>query len=418
MRILMLSINYAPEPTGFAPHVATLCEHLASRGHDVMVLTGFPFAPYWSRWPEYKGQLTKREYLNGVQVVRLTHFIPRRAGHMLQRLLMEGSFCQMAVGVLLTQMRPRWDVILYVGAQPSIAMLAKWMAHACRIPYVVSIQDLAAQAAAGVGIVKAPWLVRLLDKFEYSAYNSASGAMVLCEAFRSALVCHGYPAERIRVIASPVDVERIRPIPPDPSFRQEQQLAQNDFVVLYSGSMGLKQGLTNVVEAARLLEGSCPVIKWVLVGEGELKPVLHELVRKYDLGEQVRVLPLQPEARMSAMFSSANVLLLNQLSTVKDTVIPSKLLTYMAAGRGVLAAVSPSSQAAILLDKAQGGLLVKPEDPVALANAVKHLQAGPDALRAMGQHNREYAEKNFDQRRVVAAQEAFLLEIVGDGHRG
>jgi len=411
MNLLVLSINYAPESTGFAPHVSALCEYLVGQGHGVTVLTGFPFAPNWSRWPEYKGQFIKREHLNGIQVVRLTHFIPRRAGQMLQRLLMEGSFCLMALCLSLTKVGSDWDLILYVGSQPSIAMLAKWLARIRSIPYIVSIQDLAAQAAAGVGIVKAPRLVRILDRFEYLAYGGASGAIVLCEAFQSALIAHGYPAERIRVIRSPVDIERIRPVMPDPAFRQNQHFAEDDFVVLYSGSMGLKQGLANVVEAAKLLKDKCPVVKWLLIGDGELKPVLQELVARYDLGERVRLLPLQSEGYMSTMFASADILLLSQLSAVKDTVIPSKLLTYMAAGRGVLAVASPSSQAAILLNDAKGGLLVQPEDPVALAHAVKHLQAKPDALENMGRRNREYAEKNFDQRRIVAAQEAFLLEI-------
>ena len=416
MNILVLSINYSPEPTGFAQHVANLCEDLARKGHDVMVLTGFPFAPYWSRWPEYKGRFITREHINGVQVVRVTHYIPRRAGKMLQRLLMEGSFCLMALCLSLTKVGSDWDMILYVGSQPSIAMLAKWMARVRRIPYVVNIQDLAAQAAAGVGIVKAPRLVRILDRFEYLAYGGASGAIVLCEAFRSALIAHGYPAEHIRVICSPVDIERIRPVLPDPAFRKNQHFAEEDFVVLYSGSMGLKQGLANVVEAAKLLKDKCPVVKWVLIGDGELKPVLQELVARYDLGERVRLLPLQSEAYMSTVFASSDILLLSQLSAVNDTVIPCKLLTYMAAGRGVLAVVSPSSQAAILLNDAQGGLLVQPEDPVALAHAVKHLQAKPDALENMGRRNREYAEKNFDQRRIVAAQVAFLLEIAAEAY--
>ena len=155
MNVLVLSINYSPEPTGFAPHITTLCEHLASKGHNVLVLTGFPFAPFWSRWPEYKGQFIKREKLNGVQVVRLSHFIPRRAGQMLQRLLMEGSFCLMAACISFINIISKWDLVFYVGAQPSIAMLAKLIARIRYIAYVVCIQDLAAQAAAGVDIVKA-----------------------------------------------------------------------------------------------------------------------------------------------------------------------------------------------------------------------------------------------------------------------
>jgi colanic acid biosynthesis glycosyl transferase WcaI len=376
-------------------------------------MTGFPFAPYWKRWPDYRGKFIARGTIDGVKVIRLTHFIPRHAGQMIQRLFMEGSFCLLAglVGVLYLY---SCNVIVYVGAQPSIAMLAKVMGWLRRVPYVVNINDLAAQAAADVEMVKFPWLQKILDRFEFSAYRGAGGAMVLCESFQEALIAHDYPPNRIRVIRSPVDLDLIRPLPAEGCFRREHNLSPDDFVVLFSGSMGLKQGLTNVVEAAQLLKDECPLVKWILVGDGELMPTPRTLIAKHDLAEQVSILPLQPKAEMSAMFSSADVLLLNQLSNMKDTVIPSKLLTYMAAGRTVLAAVNESSQAATLLRESQGGIIVVPESPTALATAVNQLQADRTGLAEMGRRNRQYAEKHFDQREIVAAQEKFLLEVVSN----
>jgi colanic acid biosynthesis glycosyl transferase WcaI len=242
--------------------------------------------------------------------------------------------------------------------------------------------------------------------------------MVLCESFREALIADDYPPNRIRVIRSPVDLDLIRPLPAEGCFRRKHNLSPDDFIVLFSGSMGLKQGLTNVVEAAQLLRGECPHVKWILVGDGELMPILQKLIARYDLSELVRLLPLQPEAEMSAMFSAADVLLLNQLSNMKDAVIPSKLLTYMAAGRPVVAAVNTSSEAATLVRNSDGGIIVTPEDPTALAQAVNQLHADPTGLAEIGRRNREYAEKHFDQREIVSAQETFLLEVVSNrvGH--
>ena len=102
---------------------------------------------------------------------------------------------------------------------------------------------------------------------------------------------------------------------------------------------------------------------------------------------------------------------------MKDTVVPSKLLTYMAAGRPVLAAVNSTSQGAEILREADGGLLVMPDDPLALAAGVQALAAAsPETLRAMGLRNRQYAETHFDQRAVVAQHEAFILEKMAVPH--
>src|SRR5207247_2287059 len=96
VKLLILTINYWPEPTGFSPHTTALAEHLARVGHQVTVITGFPFAPTWKRWPAYRREFVRRESINGVPLVRVTHFIPRRPAIAWQRMTMEASFCASA----------------------------------------------------------------------------------------------------------------------------------------------------------------------------------------------------------------------------------------------------------------------------------------------------------------------------------
>lgn len=418
MKLLVLGMNYAPEQTGIAPHTTALCEYLAGQGHKIIVLTGFPWYPEWARWPAYRGLGVQHEDRHQVTVWRLPHFIPHRPGSVLNRIGLEGSFCVLAIRLLVRQLRYALrgiDGVMYTGAQPSLAMLARGIARWCGVPYVVKITDLATQAATDVGIVRAPWLRQSLASFEYAAYARASGAIVLCEGFQEALLARQYPREQIRIIRDSVDLEQIRPSPYGARFRQTAGLTGDDFVVMHSGSMGQKQGLANVINAARLLKDTCPAIKWVLVGDGEVKLTLQRLVATHGLSGQVRFLPFQPEAEMSAMLSAADVLLLNQLRSMKDSVLPSKLMMYMASGRPVLAAVNATSQAAVLLQDARGGIPVQPEDPAALAQAVQDWQGRQEALQKMGRCNRVYAEQHFDQRKIVAAQEEFLTDILNQG---
>ena len=407
MRILVFTINYTPEATGFAPHVAGACEYLASRGHAVTVITGFPFAPRWKRFEAYRGRFIAKARINGVTVWRVTHFIPRRAASVLQRLLMEASFCLTSLFLVPVWVRARFDLIWYVGAQPSIAMLARFTAAILRVPYVVNIQDLATDAARDVGIVRRRFLLRWLRRFEFAAYRKAAAAMVLSRSFRDALVEEGYSADRVHIIRSPIDTEAIRPVPRDPSFRSEAGVADDDFVVLFAGSMGLKQGLSNVIEAARLLRAEHADVKWILVGDGEQAAALRARIAELVLTNHVRMMPLQDSAMMAAMFAAADLLLLNQVGAVKDTVVPSKLLTYMAAGKAILASVNAQSQGAAILNEAGGGIIIPPDDPHALARAVVAAKQS-DSLAAMGARDRAYAEEHFDQRKVFAELEDVL----------
>lgn len=409
-RFFIVSINYAPE---VAPKTTAYAEHLARQGHTVHVFTGFPFAPDWVRRKEYRGRLFSRERAGNLTVHRLTHFIPRRPSSVLQRIVMEGSFSVAAFVPMVAMIiagTDRPDAVLYIGAQPALAMLARVVATLAGCPYFVNVTDLAARAALDVGIVGRR-LSRVLEAFEFAAYRKAEGAFVLCRSFEEALAARGYPAGRIHLIRDPTDLELIRPVPRDGAFRARYGIPVSAFVVLQAGSMGLKQGLMNVVAAANLARDTN--ICWVLVGAGEARSDLIEATRRQGLERSVRFVPFQPGNEISGMFASADVLLLNQLSAVKDTVIPSKLLTYMASGRPVLAAVNPTSQAAEIVRDADGGILVAPEDPEALSAAARWFRTqNADTMAAFGARNRAYAEAHFDQRKIVAAHEAFMLNMM------
>ena len=177
-RFFIVTINYAPEPSGFAPHATALAEHLARQGHDVSVFTGFPFAPEWRRRREDRGRVWSTERSGNVGVHRVTHFIPRRPSSVVQRIAMEASFgvtgFAAMLGVVLRTGRP--DAVLYIGAQPALAMLARVFAALVARPYFVRITDLAARAALDVGILGGR-LSRLLETFGYTSDGGCGGPL-------------------------------------------------------------------------------------------------------------------------------------------------------------------------------------------------------------------------------------------------
>ena len=146
------------------------------------------------------------------------------------------------------------------------------------------------------------------------------------------------------------------------------------------------------------------------MGQGEERKKLEEDISNRNL-TNVRMLPLQPAEALSRMYSSADVLLLNQSASIQDAVIPSKLLTYMAAGRPIVAAVSERSEAARQVLRGNCGVVVPAENPRALVEAVLALRRDPALRHELGANGRAYVEAHFTKDRVLRAYDEFFRSV-------
>lgn len=397
MRVLVIGINYAPEKTSVAPFTAGLCEYLASRGHDVRVITAFPYYPEWRVWDDYRGHVCQRESINNVKVCRVWHFVPSRPSNLMQRLAHDLSFTLSVFWAGL--FAGKFDMIYCACPPPTLALTAYMLAKSRRKPYFIKLTDLASDAALATGILKNRLAARLARAIEGFIYRKADGVFCLCAGFVEKLAARGIAQEKLYLIPDWADTERVYPIADATSFRRANELFKDQFLAVHTGNMGKKQYLMNVVLAAELSQGA-PDLVWLLVGQGEERDAIEEEIRRRKL-RNIRLLPLQPAERLAEMYSAADVLLLNQKASVEDSVIPSKLLTYMAAGRTVLAAVSDRSEAARLIRRAQCGVLVPAEDPNALVEAAMLLRRDSALRQRLGTNGRAYATLNFTKQKVL-----------------
>jgi colanic acid biosynthesis glycosyl transferase WcaI len=407
VRILVIGINYAPERTSVGPFTAGLCEHLAAQGHQVTVVTAFPYYPEWRVWDGYRGSLYRREILNGVTVHRVAHYVPRKASRVFERLAYDFTFTISAfVAALFT---PKCDVIYCSCPPPTVGLAAYVLGKIKGVPYVMKLTDLASDAALATGIMKEGLAIRMARALEGFLYKKARTVVCLCQGFIEKLTARGVPAEKFRLIPDWGDTERIRPVESDGTFREANGFGPGQFLILHSGNMGKKQNLINVVNAAEYSQGEIDLV-WVLVGEGEDLPALKRAAE--DRAPNLSLLPLQPAAAMPQMYAAADVLLLNQIAAMEDAVIPCKLLTYMAAGRPIVAAVNENSEAARVIRRAQCGVIVPAEDPEALSTAMLALQSDPELRRELGANARLYAEMHFTKASVLEAYDEFFLTVL------
>ena len=404
--LLVLTGSYAPDRTGIAPLNTELSEYLAARGHRVSVATVFPHYPEWKLSREYRSALWRSELRNGVHLYRGPVYVPSKRTS-LRRILYDTS-----VG-LSTALRalplPRADLILAVSPPLQVALAGGFLSRLKRIPLLVQVKDLLPDLAIALGMLRNPWAIHLARKLEELVYRQASDVLVICEGFASSLRSKGVPESKIHIIPDWVDTRFIRPNPSQDGFRRTHRIASSDFLVLHTGNMGAKQKLDNLLEAASLLQ-SLPDLRFCLVGDGSDRVRLEQCAHNLAL-PNVRFLPLQPREVLPSMLASADVLLLNQASRVVDMVIPSKLLTYLAAGRPVIAAVPPASEASRCLGDAGGGLVVEPENPAQLAAAILNLYEHRDRALQMGLAARRYAESHFASDRILARYESLFASV-------
>ena len=409
MHLLVIGINYAPEQTSVAPFTTGLCEHLVKQGHHVSVITAFPYYPQWRIQDRYRGLVYKHEIINGVNVRRVIHFVPSKPRNLVQRLIHDISFSFNAF--LAIPLIGAFDGI-YCSCPPPFVPTIAFLASRMRgVPYAIKLTDLASEAATSLRIMQNKGkLAKLARKIEMFNYKHATGISVLCPAFKENLIRNGVPEKKISIVPDWADTKAIHPLPCENGFRRRTGISKDRYVALHIGNMGLKQGLDTVVEAAKISEASSNGILWLLVGDGEERRRLEQLAAGYNL-LTLRFLPLQPSGAFLEVLASADVLILSQRANITDTVIPSKLLTYMAAGRPIIASVNSVSETARRIREAECGLIVEPENPLALVEAIQDLRGASAKAKCLGANGRSYVEQYFSKEAILKHYAHFMNNV-------
>ena len=204
-----------------------------------------------------------------------------------------------------------------------------------------------------------------------------------------------------------VDTRVIYPLPHASSLRQELGIPENTVVALYSGSMGKKQGLDLLVDAARQLSHRSG-LRFVFCGDGTYR---HALTEKSKVLSNVSIMPFQPSERLNDLLNLADIHLLPQRAEAADLVMPSKLTGMLASGRPVIATAHHGTQLASAVQRL--GIVVPPGDPDAFVSAILKLAANKDLRLMLGQEARRYALTHLDSLVILDQFEQSLFAVCG-----
>jgi colanic acid biosynthesis glycosyl transferase WcaI len=169
--------------------------------------------------------------------------------------------------------------------------------------------------------------------------------------------------------------------------------------------MGLSQGLENLLQAAQSLVHD-ENIAFILVGEGANKPALEAEAKERGLSN-VKFFSFLPREEVPMIYALADICLVSLKRDIVVESVPSKTYTILASGRPIVATVDPNTETGRLIDQAQCGLCVEPENPEALTEAILQLYRDTALCREMGKRGRDFAVANFS--RLVAANQYYQL---------
>lgn len=420
MRIIVWGINYAPEPTGIAPFNAGLAEWLAARGHAVEMVTTFPYYPAWRKRPEDRARLYRTDRERGVAVRRCWHFVPARVTSW-RRILHEASFLATSLPRILALRRA--DVLVVVSPPLPLGVPAWLVAALWRRPYVFHVQDLQPDAAVGLGMLKPGRFTRILYALEAFAYRHAAAVSGISDGMMAAFQRKGVPEPRRLFFPNWVPDELPGAGSPAAraaaraAFTARHNLPAEAFLLVYSGNVGVKQGLSVLLEAAGAPAAVERPLAWVVAGDGAGKAALVTLAAERGM-RAVHFLPLQPDDAFVEMLMAADVCVITQQKGTGQFFFPSKLLTALGRAKPILAVADADSELARAVDEGRFGLVAPPDDPAAVAAAAAQMAtAGAEQLAAWGTNGLAWVGR-FRRTSVLTAFERELARLTAPKKNG
>ncbi|TYC51809.1 colanic acid biosynthesis glycosyltransferase WcaI [Zoogloea oleivorans] len=408
MRVLIYTLNYEPELTGIGKYSGEMASWLAENGHDVRVVTSFPYYPQWHIQEGYSARWYIDEVKGRVALTRCPLWVPAKPGG-LKRLLHLASFALTSFPALLRQFFWRPDVVWVVAPAFFCVPGALLASRLCGAKAWLHIQDYEVDAAFDLGMLKGERLKRTALSVERWLLRGFDRFSTISHRMHQLALSKGVAIEKAVLFPNWVDLDAITSTQQDTGrsgYRSELNIPDDSVVALYSGNMGAKQGLEILAEAASRLK-SQEGLHFIFCGNGAGRA---DLEKRASGLPNVRFLDLQPLERLGELLGTADIHLLPQRGDAADLVMPSKLTGMLASGKAVVATAHAGTEVAMVVDGC--GLVVPPEEPVAFSEAILRLAQDRELRDRFGKAGRVYAEQHLDRNAVLRSFEAELKRLI------
>jgi len=413
MKILIQSLNFYPELTGIGKYSGEMAFWLASKGHDVRVITTPPYYPAWKISPGYQKYFWSKKRFRGVLIWRCPIWVPEKPTG-ITRILHLLSFTLTSLPITIAQIFWRPNVIVTIEPPLFSAPAALVAASLCGAKSVLHIQDYEIDAAFDLGLLRGDRLKKLVLRVEKFLLKTFDLVSTISSRMVERALSKGLISQNVYLFPNWADAplvsrSQLSPEESNLQYRKKLGIPENVVIALYSGNMGAKQGLEILADVAKKFQGrnvSLPSVHFIFCGEGVSRKKLEDQCSNLNF---VLFLDLQPAESLSEFLAMADIHLLPQRADAADLVMPSKLTGMLASGRPVLACANSGTEVASIVQHC--GLVVPPEDPEPFYVALSTLIADSTLRQILGLAGAEYALNHLSKDRILTDLESKLIEL-------
>ena len=409
MRIVFVCPVFPPEPAPAGVMAQELGARLAADGHDVTIVTQFPNRPYGRIFTGYRRSLRSAEEIGGFTLVRCPNWLLDRQRRWWNRVMENVSFGMSSFVNMIRCGRP--DIVVLETWPLFATEVVLQLCQHWKTPVLNYVKDCYPEALEYTDHIKKNGrLAYILRGWDRQVCRRSSRVIVISDGMKQ-LLCktRGLPDRKVSVIEDWLNARNFPEFQRDNAWRRETGVDNGRFLVLFAGTLGYVSGAEILVEVARRLAHQ-PKVSLLCVGEGVLKDKMQALAVGAGLQNLV-FLPFQPSERVPEMLAAADATILTTQANYPDASVPSKLISYLAAGRPVVCAAHGASTVAQIVRNADAGVLAEPGDAQSVSEAISFLVDHPAEARLMGENARHYFAANLTFESAYGKFSALLKEV-------
>lgn len=393
--VLVLGINCFPELTGIGKYSGEMVKWFAENGHRTTMVTTPPYYPNWKVQPPYSGKwYLKEKPADNLTIYRCPLYVPS-APTGLKRMIHEMTFFLSAFFVVFKLLfHKKHDVIMAIAPPFHLGFLALFYRFFKGGKIIYHIQDLQIEAAKELKMLK-PWMFGMLFSFERFILRRVNIISTISEGMKKKISAKVNSS--ITLFPNWVDTANYYPVSSRHALKAGWGFLSEDRLVLYSGSIGEKQGLDSILRIAKELS-SHERLKFIICGTGPFKEKLQQMAAQMEL-RNLSFLLLQPNEVFNDFMNIADVHLVLQRGDASDLVMPSKLTTILSVGGLALVTAKEGTTLYEVIKAHKMGEVILPEDDLLLSQAILNCSIGDFSEERI--NARKYAERYLNKENTL-----------------